>query len=347
MKPPPTDKPLALLHVCHSCFLLRSASGTTVLIDPYFGADFRWKGHPEKHVAPPPAIAPAEISPCHGIVITHDHPDHCQPSVIREVMTRTRCGLWGPAGIYRHGVEAGIDTNLITKLEIFQKFNIGDIEVIALPNRGSEDLKPCMRMSYVFRSGGQSVFHSGDSHGPSPAWTGHADGATLALLWPSHIDKTVSFIKPKSTALMHCDRFEPGEFLCNYDAEALRRTLAARFKAVNFLAPAPGEWFWPEPLSVEELARRAGKPLRRERPPEPPGQAAAAPAAPVGPTAAPGPVEAPPPPAQPKPPPPAPAAPADAAPAPSPVSPEPPPAEPPAPQAPPPPPLPQSPPAAS
>jgi L-ascorbate metabolism protein UlaG (beta-lactamase superfamily) len=282
---PPAGHPLVLLHVCHSCFVVRSAGGTTLLIDPYFGGDFRWKGHPERHAGPPPAIRSTDLARCDGVLLTHEHPDHCEPTALRDLAARTRCGVWGPAGVYRNAVEAGIDTNLVTKLEMFQKFTVGDIEITALPNRGSEDAKPCMRMSYVFKCGGQSVFHGGDSHGPTLSWSGHADGPTLALLWPVHIDKVVNFLKPKSLALMHCDRFEPGEFLCNYDAAALGKELAARFKAVNVLAPVPGEWFWPSPLSVEELRRRSDKPQRRERAPRPPGAPEAGTAAPAAPAA--------------------------------------------------------------
>ena len=259
MKTPPGQHPLELLHIGHACFLLRSASGTTVLVDPYFGADFKWKGHLEKHLGPPPAVRPEEISECHGIVVTHDHADHCQASALGAIMSRTRCQLWGPAGIYRRAVEAGIDNLQVNKLEPGNHFKLGDIEVLALANKGSEDLKPCMRLSYLFRSGGASVFHGGDSHGPSPSWAGQTDGASLVLLWPTHIEKVVQFIKPQSLALMHCDRFEPGDFLCGRDEPQLREALAGRFKAVAVLAPGRGEWFWPERLSVEELRRRSAK----------------------------------------------------------------------------------------
>lgn len=268
MNAPPADKPLALMHVCHSCFLLRTASGATVLLDPYFGGEFRWKGHTERHLGPPPGLAPADIDRCDGIIVTHDHPDHCQAEAIRQVMARTRCQLWGPAGIYRRAVEAGLDTRHVNKLEKFAAFRIGDLDCLALPNRGSEEAKPCMRMSYLFRAGGLKVFHGGDSHGPSPAWTGHVEGAELALLWPTHLDKAVAFIKPRALVLHHYDRFEPGDFLCGHDADELRAAVRRRFRSVATPVPARGEWFWPE-QPAEAPAGGENRGRDRSRPPEP------------------------------------------------------------------------------
>jgi len=268
MKPPPADQPLSLLHICHSCFLMHSAGGTTILIDPYFGGPFRWKAHDEKHVGPPPAIRPEEIEKLDGIVITHDHPDHCQPDALYRIMSRHRCELWGPSGIYRRAVEVGIDNRRVNKVEAFQHFKVGDIQVTALPNKGSEDTKPCMRMSYLFARDEITVFHGGDSHGPSPAWSGHVDGATLALLWPNHIGRAVSFVKPFSVALMHCDRFDPGDFLCGYDGDEIRARLRKKSRGGKVLAPEAGEWFWPERPSEEELLRlqeKIGNKRRRER----------------------------------------------------------------------------------
>ncbi len=268
MKPPPTDQPLSLMHVCHSCFLLHSSDGTTLLIDPYFGGPFRWKAHDEKHVEPAPAIKPEEIEKLDGIVITHDHPDHCQPDALYKIMSKHRCGLWGPSGIYRRAVEVGIDNRRVTKTEAFQRFTIGDIQITALPNKGSEDTKPCMRMSYLFAKDDITVFHGGDSHGPSHTWSGHVDGATLALLWPNHIERSVSFVKPFSVALMHCDTFDPGDFLCGYDQGEIRAKLRKKSRGGKVLAPEVGEWFWPEKPTEEELRRlqeKIGSKRRRER----------------------------------------------------------------------------------
>jgi L-ascorbate metabolism protein UlaG (beta-lactamase superfamily) len=263
---PPSDKPLSVLRVCHSCFLLRTASGSLLLVDPYFGGPFRWKGREERHLGPPPAATPDDIEGLAGIIITHEHPDHCQGDALYRLMSRNSCELWGPAGIYRRAVEVGIDNHRVNKIEAFQRFQVGEFEVLGLPNRGSEDAKPCMRMSYVFAAGGTGVFHGGDSHGPSPSWAGHVEGVPLALLWPNHIERTVAFLRPHSVALMHCDRFEPGNFLCGYDEDQLREKLRRRARGTRVLAPATGEWFWPEQLSAEELQRLNERPAGRRRP---------------------------------------------------------------------------------
>ncbi len=262
---PPQDKPISLLHVCHSCFVLCTSGGTKLLLDPYFGGSFRWKTHEEKHLRPAPGLKPEDLSGIDGIVITHDHPDHCQPDALYSIMEREKCGLWGPPPVYRRAVETGINSDLVTKVEAGQTFTVGDVEITALPNRGSEEAKPCLRLSYIFSYQGISVFHGGDSHGPSPSWTGKLDKINLALLWPNHIDKALSFIRPESMVVTHCDFFDPGDFICGYEMDEIRNRLKKKSKGTRILSPEYGQWFWPEQPSEEDLRRLRQKAKRRKR----------------------------------------------------------------------------------
>ena len=265
MNQPPDDQPVSLMHVCHSCFLLRSAGGTTLLVDPYFGGDFRWKAHKETHLEPAPALTADQLKDIGGIVVTHDHPDHCQPDALNTLMNNNKCELWGPAGIYRRAVEVGVDNRRVNKVEAFQRFKIGDFEILALPNKGSEDTKPCMRMSFIFSCGEISIMHGGDSHGPSPSWSNHVEGINLALLWPNHVERTVSFIRPESVVVTHCDRFEPGDFICGYDVMEINERITRKVRGPVVFKPEIGEWFQPRRPSDEELQRMREKSRNRRR----------------------------------------------------------------------------------
>lgn len=266
-RPPEGEWACAAMVVCHACCLLVTREGAAVLVDPYFGGPFRWKAHGEKYLDAP-ALLPEAIPNLAAILVTHDHPDHCEAASVAKLLERTRATVYGPSGVYRVAIEGGIDSRRVQRIDALERVQAGPFEIVGLPNRGSEEEKPCSRMSYLLHVGGARLFHSGDSHGPSPSWRPLADAPDLAFLWPSHADRTLAALKPRRAALVHTDRFEPGDFLCGEDAGALVAALAPRARGCEFLTGPRGTWY-AIPSSGRELGkieRPAPEPERERRP---------------------------------------------------------------------------------
>jgi len=242
MQKPEGDWAVAVTHQCHAGFFLVSHDDIWLAIDPFFSDEFEWQGHTE-HYKDSRKIELDDVTECDGIIITHDHGDHFDPPSVKGIMERTKAALFCPEPVVEKAVAAGVDARRIQKLDKGGPLAIGDVDIIPMPNKGSEQETPCSRFSYLFRTTRHGmIFHSGDSHGPSPEWERYIPYVDVALLWPAEIDDTIEFLEPDTVVLMHCDRFEPGDFLCNVDAHALKKELEEKHPRAEIVVPGKDEW---------------------------------------------------------------------------------------------------------
>ena len=243
MLSPPSDSwNLAVCYINHAGFAITSRDGTTVVIDPFLSPTFPWEGGTERQLDPPPFRA-ADLAPCAAIAITHDHGDHFDLETCRTIMHLSPgASLIGPVPVLEQAGEIADSGRLIPGMPV-EPVEVGPLSVLPLANCGNELDRPCPRFSYlVTDAGGASVFHSGDSHGPSESWRGVVEEPDLALLWPSRIEDTISAIRPRKVWLMHWGRFEPGRFLCNVDVRQLAASLREKLPEPEILATPPGSW---------------------------------------------------------------------------------------------------------
>jgi L-ascorbate metabolism protein UlaG (beta-lactamase superfamily) len=243
LQPPSDDWNLAICYVNHAGFLIVSRDGMRALIDPFLSPTFAWKVKVERQLDPAP-FRSRDLAPCHILAVTHDHGDHFDVETCRAVLDASPgCALVAPETVIAQARDAGLGPSRFVAGTPGSQVEIDDLSIVCLANRGNEDDSPCPRFSYLLRSpSGATVFHSGDSHGPSPSWSGVVEQPDVALLWPAQIEETIGAIHPRRVWLMHWGRFDPGDFLCNVDVTGVASTLRARFPEVEIIAEPPGAW---------------------------------------------------------------------------------------------------------
>jgi L-ascorbate metabolism protein UlaG (beta-lactamase superfamily) len=243
LNPPSGSWNLAICYINHAGFAIVSRDRTTVLIDPFLSPTFPWEGGAERQLDPP-SFRAEDLAPCAAIAITHDHADHFDVETCRAIIRHSPgASLIGPEPVLEQARRQVVSVGRLIPGLPREPVQIGSLTLLPLANRGNETDRPCPRFSYlVTDAGGASVFHSGDSHGPSESWRGVVEEPDLALLWPSQIEDTISAIRPRAVWLMHWGRFEPGNFLCNVDVPQLAASLRQRFPGLDILAMPPGSW---------------------------------------------------------------------------------------------------------
>ena len=243
LEPPSGSWNLAVCYVNHAGFLIVSRNGIRLVIDPFLSPAFPWQGGVERQLDPAP-FHPQDFAPCHLLAVTHDHGDHFDVETCRAVLEHSPdCALVAPEPVIAQARDAGLKPARFITGSPGAETKIEDLSLVCLANRGNEDDRPCPRFSYLVRGpGGATVFHSGDSHGPSRSWSGVVEQPDLALLWPAQIDETIPAISPRRVWLMHWGRFEPGNFLCNVDVAELASTLRTQFPRIGIIAEPPGAW---------------------------------------------------------------------------------------------------------
>lgn len=109
----------------------------------------------------------AELPDIEGVVISHDHYDHLDARTIAYLSTRARHFLV-PLGVKARLASMGVPPHRITELDWWQSTELDGLVVTATPaqhfsGRGPWDTNRTLWASWVFESGGQRIFFSGDS----------------------------------------------------------------------------------------------------------------------------------------------------------------------------------------
>ena len=147
-----------IVHVAHSTHVI-SLKGKRFLTDPWFhDPAFGALGHFVE-----PAVAPPNVGPLRGILISHDHPDHADFRAIDE-LDKSACVLVATAQLAARAKAAGFSD--VHVLAPWEAFSLGDVTVHAVP--AQHDI---YEIGFVVRSADTSVYFAGDTrlHGEMEA----------------------------------------------------------------------------------------------------------------------------------------------------------------------------------
>lgn len=137
------------------------------ITDPMFSeraSPLRWAG-PQRFHQPPIAID--ELPPIKAVIISHDHYDHLDHDSIIKLAEKAEYFLT-PLGVGDILVDWGVPTSKVKQLDWWQELEIVGVRLAATParhfsGRGLLNKNKTQWASWVFLSGDQRVFFSGDS----------------------------------------------------------------------------------------------------------------------------------------------------------------------------------------
>lgn len=152
---------LAIWYLGCNGFVVKTADGTTVCIDPYLGT-----GDPPRTVRMIPVpFDPADMDSVDAVLATHEHTDHVHgPSQAPLLESGGR--FYGPdASVDVTEQEAwsetwNVDTDQFETVIEGDTFEIGDLTVSVEPANDPDAVHP---VSYILQYGGSTFFHGGDA----------------------------------------------------------------------------------------------------------------------------------------------------------------------------------------
>ena len=258
----PPSQELKLMWLGHVSFLIEMA-GKRILLDTVVServSPFGFAGPKRFHEPPLPAD---ELPHIDLFVISHNHYDHMDYSLIRKLKDRdihfvTSLGL---ESTLKHW---GVGANKITSLDWHESFRQDGLEIIATPSRHFSGRSPFDRnktfwCSYVVRSEDQSIYYEADS--------GYFDGFReigekygpfdLSLMGIGAYNDLWAVIHtfPEEAVKGHL-QLNAGKMIpihwCTFNLavhpwiEPIERTVhEAKKKNVELIIPIPGEWVIP------------------------------------------------------------------------------------------------------
>lgn len=137
-------------------FILKGGTAV-VYIDPFLKPHYRdrWVSR-----AFPPPFPAGRIRQLDLLLVTHEHPDHCDPTTVVAAAAQTRCLLAGPSRAVRMAASWGFPEDRIRSLLPEQTLEAGPVVVRALPS--ADDVAP-EALTYLLELEGLRLFFAGDS----------------------------------------------------------------------------------------------------------------------------------------------------------------------------------------
>jgi L-ascorbate metabolism protein UlaG (beta-lactamase superfamily) len=205
-------------YISHVSFLFQSPRGTVILTDPLFAKGFQWQGHFETYLSPP-NVSAEYIKQCDAIFISHIHGDHCDHEVIKNIHERTKACIFAPDDVLESLKDFGIPEGYMSHIDDNVEVDINDVQLLPLSgydNSFDEKGRP-NKFAAIIKTEDTKLFYSGDCHSVPPGLKGQEVYAIF--LWPHPDDeKLIQFrdnVSFEKFILMHGDRFDPGDFMCN------------------------------------------------------------------------------------------------------------------------------------
>ncbi|MCW4032230.1 MAG: MBL fold metallo-hydrolase [Candidatus Bathyarchaeota archaeon] len=121
----------------------------------------------------PHVIDPWEIKELDVILITHFHPDHCDPYAVIPMLKKTTAKFIGPELVCSKLKEFGVPENRIIKVKWGSKVKVKDTEILATETAdrtllfSGKQLPKDMEegaVCYLIKTPAGNIFHNGDSH---------------------------------------------------------------------------------------------------------------------------------------------------------------------------------------
>jgi L-ascorbate metabolism protein UlaG (beta-lactamase superfamily) len=138
---------MRVTRIGHSCHLLE-IGGLRLLTDPWFTVTPTYD--PGEHIA----LTADRLPQLDGILITHEHYDHCDLDAIRN---QTGVPLIVPGTVVARA--RGLGFTDVRELDVWDETRLGDdVTVTAAPGRHGVP-----EITYVIRGGGRTVYFGGDT----------------------------------------------------------------------------------------------------------------------------------------------------------------------------------------
>ncbi|MFI7000470.1 MBL fold metallo-hydrolase [Nocardia sp. NPDC050175] len=139
---------IAVTRVTHSCHLIE-IGGRTFLTDPWFSTK------PGYYQGEPIAVSIAELPPLDGVLISHDHYDHCDLETFAAYRDHTVPFVVAET-VVEHAHRAGFDN--VTGLTPWDDLEIGGVTITAVPAKHGVH-----EITFVLRAGSDAVYFAGDT----------------------------------------------------------------------------------------------------------------------------------------------------------------------------------------
>jgi len=226
--------------LAHVCFRFRSPGRHIVLTDPLFADGFEWEGHRERYLSPP-KVPIKSIAACDVIFVSHIHGDHFDPDAVMAIQDRTGAEVLAPAEVLEALQERGADVGLLVEAGDGTSLEYGDmmLSTFAGYDNSLDERGRANKFSLVLECGDTRIFYSGDCHELPPRVRGAKVDAMFC--WPHTDDERLKALarglQAERFVLMHCDRFEPGDFLCNRNLRKEKTRLERLLPGMKVVAP--------------------------------------------------------------------------------------------------------------
>lgn len=139
---------MAVTRITHCCHLIE-IGGRTILTDPWFST------RPTYYPGEPIALSVAELPGLDGVLISHEHYDHCDLDAFSSYRDK-RVPVLGPDTVAKQAAEHGFEN--FVPLKAWQSKDVGGVTVTATPAKHG-----VYEIGFVLQHGSKAVYFAGDT----------------------------------------------------------------------------------------------------------------------------------------------------------------------------------------